>query len=141
MAIGLIFFTLPTAVLIALAGVFGVEWRRGRDPMRAGLSSVGWLIGEQRNPEGIRGNHQFTKGATRGMLRKTNCKAGGDYAPVSGFKRSVHIVLIQRGRLRVKGNARTWPADGKIAPRGKLALANRNGDPHRFRIVKRFPGI
>jgi uncharacterized protein YqgC (DUF456 family) len=45
MAIGLFFFTLPTAVLIALAGVFGVEWRRGRDPMRAGLSSVGWLIG------------------------------------------------------------------------------------------------
>ncbi len=43
--IGLVFFTLPIALLIALAGVFGIEWRRRRDAVRAGLSSAGWLIG------------------------------------------------------------------------------------------------
>jgi uncharacterized protein len=43
--IGLVFFTLPIALLLALAAVFGVEWRRRRDALGAGLSSAGWLAG------------------------------------------------------------------------------------------------
>ncbi len=43
--IGLIVFTLPTALLLALAGVFGLEWRRRKHAGRAAVSSVGWLIG------------------------------------------------------------------------------------------------
>ncbi len=44
-AIGLIFFTLPTALLIALVSVFGIEWRRRRDSVGAALSSASWLLG------------------------------------------------------------------------------------------------
>ncbi len=44
-ALGLIFFTLPAALLIALAGVFGLEWRRGKNPARAAVGSAGWLVG------------------------------------------------------------------------------------------------
>ncbi len=43
--IGLIFFTLPAALLIAVVSVFGIEWRRRRDAVRAALSGVGWLTG------------------------------------------------------------------------------------------------
>ncbi len=43
--LGLIFLTLPMALLLALAGVFGLEWRRRADAKRAALSSAGWLIG------------------------------------------------------------------------------------------------
>ncbi len=44
-AIGLVFFTLPVALILALAGVFGIEWRRRRDVKGAALSSAGWMIG------------------------------------------------------------------------------------------------
>ncbi len=44
-ALGLLFFTLPTALLIAILSVFGLEWRRRRDAPRAVLSSAGWLAG------------------------------------------------------------------------------------------------
>ncbi len=43
--LGLIFLTLPMALLLALAGVFGLEWRRRADARRAALSSAGWLVG------------------------------------------------------------------------------------------------
>ncbi len=43
--LGLIFFTLPTALLIAVVSVFGIEWRRRKDAPRAVLSSAGWLVG------------------------------------------------------------------------------------------------
>ncbi len=43
--IGLLFFTLPMALVIALAGVFGLEWRRRKSACGAALSSAGWLAG------------------------------------------------------------------------------------------------
>jgi len=44
-AIALLFFSLPFALLAALAGVFGVElWRRG-DVETAARGSGGWLLG------------------------------------------------------------------------------------------------
>ena len=44
-ALGLIFFTVPIALLLALAGVFGIEFKRRRDAKLATLSSAGWLVG------------------------------------------------------------------------------------------------
>jgi uncharacterized protein YqgC (DUF456 family) len=44
-ALGLIFFTLPIALLLALAGVFGIEWRRRGEAKRAAIGSAGWLLG------------------------------------------------------------------------------------------------
>ncbi len=45
LALGLIFFTLPVALLLAVAGVFSLEWRRRSDAKRAALSSSAWLVG------------------------------------------------------------------------------------------------
>lgn len=43
--LALLFFSLPMALLAALAGVFGIElWRRG-DPKTAAQGSGGWLAG------------------------------------------------------------------------------------------------
>ena len=43
--LGLVFFTLPYALLLAILGVFGLEWRRKSDARRAALVSSVWLIG------------------------------------------------------------------------------------------------
>jgi len=43
--IGLIFFTVPIALVLALAGVFGIEWKRQSNPKRAGLGSAAWFTG------------------------------------------------------------------------------------------------
>ncbi|MGB8648181.1 MAG: DUF456 domain-containing protein [Anaerolineae bacterium] len=45
LVLGLVFFTLPYALLLAVLGVFGLEWRRRSDAKRAALSSSAWLIG------------------------------------------------------------------------------------------------
>ncbi|MGE5138862.1 MAG: DUF456 family protein [Rudaea sp.] len=45
LVLGLVFFTLPYALLLALLGVFGVEWRRRSSARLAALSSSAWLIG------------------------------------------------------------------------------------------------
>jgi hypothetical protein len=41
----MLFFGLPIALLGALAGVFGVEWWRRKDPRTAARGSGGWLLG------------------------------------------------------------------------------------------------
>ncbi len=44
LVLGLVFFTLPYALLLAVLGVFGLEWRRRSDAKRAAISSSAWLI-------------------------------------------------------------------------------------------------
>ncbi len=45
LVLGLIFFTLPLALLLAVVGVFGLEWRRRSNAKLAALSGSAWLVG------------------------------------------------------------------------------------------------
>ncbi len=45
LVLGLVFLTLPFALLLAVAGVFSLEWRRRSSAKLAAISSSAWLIG------------------------------------------------------------------------------------------------
>ncbi len=45
LVIGLFFLTLPVALLLAVAGVFSLEWRRRSNAKMAAISSSAWLAG------------------------------------------------------------------------------------------------